>query len=206
MNRVGPAVFLFSVLSTMLAGCGTSAEPHFYTLSTAEPILPHKTDASLKGLRIVVGPVTIPQTVDRPELVIRISANEVALAEQHRWAQPLRDEIARGIVENLEQLLPGSQVVSYPYLASREVDYRVLLDFQRFDSILGQTVTVDALWSISDGAGGGDTVSGRSLKQEPTRGPSYQALVAAHTSALARMSAEIAETIKKASAKRISKG
>jgi uncharacterized lipoprotein YmbA len=207
MNRVGPAVLLFPVLSAMLAGCGgTSAEPHFYTLSMSGTILPHTTDASLKGIRIAVGPVTVPQTVDRPELVVRVSANEIALAEQHRWAQPLRNEIARAIAENLEQLLAGSQVVSYPTLASRKVDYRVVLDLQRFDSILGQTVTVDALWSISDEAGGGETVSGRSLTQEPTRAPSYQALVAAHTAALAKISAEIAETMKKASAKRNSKG
>src|SRR3712207_1330491 len=159
MNRVGPAVLLFSVLSAMLTGCGgTSAEPHFYTLSTAEPMLPHTTDASLKGVRIAVGPVTVPQIVDRPELVIHVSANEIALAEQHRGAQPLRNEIACVIAENLEQLLAGSQVVSYPTLASRKVDYRVVVDLQRFDSILGQTVTVDALWSISDEAGGGETV------------------------------------------------
>jgi uncharacterized lipoprotein YmbA len=195
MRRGRPEILLLIVLSATLASCGTSAEPHFYTLSAADGVPPHKIDKPVEGFRMAVGPVTILETVDRPELVVRVGANEVTLAEQHRWAQPLRNEIARVIAENLEQYLGGIQVVTYPYHASREVDYRVFVDIQHFDSILGQAVTVDALWSIRDGSGGG-RISERTIAQETPRGNGYDALVAAHSHALARLSAEIAEAMR----------
>lgn len=202
MRRFRLDLGTFLILSAILVSCGTSSEPHFYTLSAVEQVSRDRNDKVVERSRIVVGPVTLPEIVDRPELVVRIGANEVALAEQHRWAQPLRNEIARVIVENLQILLGGNQVVTYPYNASREADYRVFLDIQRFESILGQTVMIDTLWAIRQGSGGREVaVSERSITRESTDGNGYEALVVAHARALARISAEIADAIRKTTAK-----
>jgi len=143
---------------------------------------------------VAVGPITLPEVVDRPQLVLRVSPNEVTFVELHRWAGPLKSEIPRVIADNLAGYLNVKQVAAYPQNAGDNAEYRVLVDIQRFDSTLGESVTIDALWTIkrpSDGA----MRTGRSSAKESSSG-SYDAMVAAHSRALATISREIAEAIR----------
>jgi uncharacterized lipoprotein YmbA len=55
--------------------------------------------------RVGVGPVTVPAAVDRPQIVLRVDANRVALQEQSRWAEPLKESIPRVVASNLAVLL-----------------------------------------------------------------------------------------------------
>ena len=83
--------------------------------------------------------------------------------------------------------------------AGDNAEYRVLVDIQRFDSTLGESVTIDALWTvkrISDGA----LRTGRSTARESGSGGTYDALAAAHSRALTTISREIAEAIRSTSA------
>ena len=74
--------------------------------------------------------MSVPELVDRPQLVVRLGANQVALEEQARWAEPLRGAIARVVAANLAAAL-GARVVGQ---RNGDPDYRVTLDVQRFDS------------------------------------------------------------------------
>jgi uncharacterized lipoprotein YmbA len=195
MRGCRAGVAISALVVGTLVGCGTSPEPRFYTLSTGDNS-PQTTDKETKSQYTVeVGPVTMPEMVDRPELVIRVGTNQVALVEQHRWAEPLRTEVARAVAENLGKLLNGSQVISSLYSVKPQTDYRVLIDIQRFDSTLGQTVMIDAFWTIRSSTGS-ELKTGRSVVQEFTRGKDYDALVAAHVRALHTISADIANAIR----------
>lgn len=97
--------------------------------------------------------------------------------------------------ENLAQSLGASQVVTYPQNASREADYRVLVDIQRFESVLGQAVAIDALWTVRR-ASNRDSKTGRSVAGEPTAGAGHDALVTAHGRALVAVSRDIADAIR----------
>ncbi|MDQ1277092.1 MAG: uncharacterized protein QG555_131, partial [Thermodesulfobacteriota bacterium] len=63
---------------------------------------PHgKTGGETSTLTITVGPVSLPAAVDRPQLVLSVTPNQVAVDEFNRWASPLKGDIARVIAENL---------------------------------------------------------------------------------------------------------
>ena len=64
---------------------GRSAISRFYTLdSTATP------DAGpLASYGVIVGPVSVPASVDRPEFVVQVAPNRVEVDEFNRWAAPL---------------------------------------------------------------------------------------------------------------------
>src|SRR5262249_54442320 len=129
------------------------------------------------------------------QLVLRVGPNEVTFVELHRWAGPLRNEIPRIIADNLAGYLNVRQVSAYPQNASDSGDYRVMIDIQRFDSTLGESVTVDALWTIrrqSDGM----VRTGRSTARESSTGKEYDSLVAGHSRALGTVSRDIAESIR----------
>jgi uncharacterized lipoprotein YmbA len=140
---------IFLLASALAAGCGSSPKTSYYTLDTGT--LP--TAASAADYSIVVGPVTLPETVDRPQLVVRASPTRVGILENHRWAEPLKTEIPRIIAAYLARELKTARVAGYPQYTLANPDFTVLVDVQRFESTLGDAVTLEALWTIRRAAG-----------------------------------------------------
>jgi len=186
-----------AVLLTLssLTGCASSPSETYYTLSAGAAVNGTTASSSEPAYSIAVGPITLPEVVDRPQLVLRAGPNEVVIVELHRWAGPLRSEIPRIIADNLAAYLNVKRVAAYPQSAGDNADYRVLVDIQRFDSTMGESVTIDALWTVkrvSDGI----FRTGRSTARESSSGGTYEGLVAAHSRALATISREISETVR----------
>jgi uncharacterized lipoprotein YmbA len=172
-----------------IAACST-APSRFYSLdSTATADSSPAAHAS-----VMVGPVTIPASVDQPEFVVRVAANRVEVDEFNRWVSPLGDGIARAVAGDLVVLL-GSPDVAAAQLANFNPDYRVTIDVQRFESIRGDAAVVEAVWTVRKTAGG-ETRSGRTVAREPVQGQGFDALAAAHSRALTKMSGDIAAAIR----------
>jgi uncharacterized lipoprotein YmbA len=191
-KRAQSALTVFSIF--VLAGCGSSPKETYYTLSAGGAMNGAAPASGESTYSVAVGPITLPEAVDRPQLVLRVGPNEVTFVELHRWAGSLKSEIPRIIADNLAGYLNIRQVAAYPQSAGDNAEYRVLIDIQRFDSTLGESVAIDALWTIkrqSDGA----SRTGRSFAKESSGG-SYDAMVAAHSRALGTISREIAEAIR----------
>jgi uncharacterized lipoprotein YmbA len=180
-------------LAVATAGCSRSPRVTFYTL---EPGAQVDTAAAVAAVpAVAVGPVTLPEVVDRPQLVVRVAANRVEILETHRWAEPLKSEIPRLIAENLRRLLGSDRVSSYLQHAGVDADYRLLVDIQRFESLPGEAVIVEAVWSLRRAAGGAPK-TGRSLVREPVDAAGYDPLVAAYGRALLAVSRDLATAIR----------
>ncbi len=177
------------VAAAILSGCAASPKVNFYTLSAPSYPEAHK-DGSFRP-SIVLGPVTLPETVDRPQLVVRTGENQVEIAEARRWAQPLKDEAARVLAANLAHHMDTLKVSLYGQGAVGEPDIRVAVDILRFDSRLGSNVTIEALWTIRR-KGSSAPLAGHSIVNETVQGDDYASLPAAHGRALARISKGIA--------------
>ena len=172
------------------AGCRTSAPARFYTLASTA-----STDgAPAANYAVTVGPVTVPASVDRPQFVVQVAPNRVVLDEFNRWVAPLDESIARAVAGNLAVLLGTPRVATAP-LANFDPAYRVTIAVQRFDSIPGDAVVIDAVWTIRNVANGG-TRSGRTVAREAVQGEGFEALAAAHSRALATVSGDIAAAIR----------
>jgi uncharacterized lipoprotein YmbA len=169
--------------------CGRTAIARFYTLdSVATP------DAGpLASYSVVVGPVTVPSSVDRPEFVVQVTPNRVAVDEFNRWAGPLDESIARVVAGDLTTQLGTPRVAAAP-AANFEAAFRVTINVQRFDSIPGREVVVDAVWSVRGPKGAAR--SGRTVAREGVTDSSFDALAAAHSRALATVSGDIARAIR----------
>ena len=183
-----------SMLMIMLIGCNTSPKEYFYTLSPKRAVAKRSDVDSITVSSIVVGPITLPEIVDRPQIVTRVGVNQVAIAEQHRWAASLKSEITQVLAENLSELLDNKSVSSYEGSSGARADIQILLDVQRFDATLGETVTIDSLWLVR--RAGGKSARGRSSEQETIRGDGYEGLIVAYSRALATVSRDIAEAIR----------
>jgi len=186
---------LVVVVAMLAAACslgGGGAKENFYVLSGPDAPPP----ASRPGaLAIYVGPVAVPESVDRAPMVLQGSANQVDLSEEHRWAEPLKTAIPRVVAEHLMRLLDTPRVMSSRVGTTTDLDYRVALEVQRFDSSLANGATVEVLWTIT-GKRANPPRSGRSSVREPAATPTPDGLAAAHSRALARVAADIAAAIR----------
>jgi len=73
----------------------------------------------------------------------------------------------------------------------------VTINVQRFDSVQGESALLEAVWAVRETAGG-KTRSGRTVAREALEGPDFDAFAAAHSRALAKLSADIAAAIRAA--------
>jgi uncharacterized protein len=173
----------------LLTACATPPS-HFYTLSPS-----HETLAGpVFSATVAVGPVSIPESVNRPEIVVQVGPNQVALDEFNRWASPLQSDIQRVLVENLTRLLGTPSVFRYPQGPINSPDFRVEIEVLRFESAMGNTAVLDVIWTVH-GRGEKDLRTGRTTSREPPSDKSYDALAAAHSRALGVLSRDIAEAI-----------
>lgn len=177
-------------LLTLAAGCSSSPTSRFYTLSAGAT--PPTTKSNLS---VAVGPVTVPEVVDRPQIVVSSGPNQVRLEEFNRWALPLQNSIALVVVENLSALLGTSRVIPSSLTASEDAEYRVVIDVQRFDSAPGKAATLDAVWTVRR-TRDGKSETGRTTQREAVEGDDYDALAAGHSRALARLSRDLADALR----------
>lgn len=178
-----------SALAFAMAGCA-SAPSRFYTL---DPVAA-ASGAPATPVTVMVGQVGIPAAVDQPEFVVQSAPNRVNVDEFNRWAAPLGDSISRVIASDLAIQL-NSPAVATAAIANFSPAYRVSIDILRFDSIRGESVNDEAVWSLfrtSDGS----VHSGRTSAQVNVQDDSFGALAAAHSRAMAQISADIAAAIR----------
>jgi uncharacterized protein len=184
------ALAIAAVLAAVTAGC-SSSPARFYTLSaTAAPA------TAPSRLSVAVGPVSIPASIDRPQIVVSTSANQVALDDYNRWASPLQDDIARVVAENLVALLGTPRVTRFPQSSNGEAEYRVQIEVRNFESVPGKSASLDAVWTVRR-IKDAKTETGRTSAREKVEDGSFDALAAAHSRALAALSQDIADTLRK---------
>jgi uncharacterized protein len=188
MRRIA-ATAAACALAAFVAGCANSPS-RFYTLS---PSPAANRNALSSKLAIVVGPVSIPATVDMPQIVVMKSPNRLSPDQFNLWASPLRSNIAQVLCANLAVLLDTSNVSS---VFSVDADYRVSIDVQTFESAPGEAATLSALWMVRR-VKDGKIETGRTAVREVSTDVGYEALAAAHSRALGRLSADIAESIRR---------
>jgi uncharacterized protein len=188
-RRIARPIILVGLMAMAATGCST-APSRFYTLDATAV----SGGTAPVNYTIMVGPVSVPAAVDRPEFVLQTAPNRVDVDEFNRWAAPLNDAIAQVVAGDLVKLLGTPNVAAAP-MANFEPAYRVTIDVQRFDSIPGQAALLEAVWTVHKTVSG-QTRSGRTIAREAVAGEGFDALAAAHSRALARMSGDIAAAIR----------
>ena len=179
-----------SLLIALAAGCA-SPPSRFYTLGAV-----NAPAAASSTPSIVVGPVSVPAVVDRPQIVVTTGPNQVRLEEFNRWASPLQNNISRVVAENLVALLGTPRVILFSQTLGGDADYRAAIEVQRFESAPGDAATLDAVWTVSR-AKDGKSQTGRTTVREAVSDKGYDALAAAHSRGLARLSRDIADSVLK---------
>jgi len=183
----------------IFSGCASSTQPSkFYVLSAipqSEATSQKTTDDT--DILIGIGPITLPAYLNRSQIVTRTSENELKLAEFHLWAEPLKDNISRVLMESLSGLLNTNQIVIYPWRASSSVAYQITLDVVRFDVGPDGDAVMNVYWTVYGIDSKEALLTKKSVFSASAKSKDYKAMVAAQNQTLMKFSREIASTIKK---------
>lgn len=169
------------------SGCA-SPPMQFYTLSPVPVVdmLPRKEPPSLA---IALDPVTVPELVDRMQLVARRTESRVVIDEFNRWAEPLKAQIAHVLAADVARFVPSASVSAYPQRPDAEA-YRVVVAVETFDASMGETVTIAASWTVRSKSGA--RTRGRTVVREFVGAQGYESIVKAYSRALASVANDIA--------------
>ena len=186
-RRLPPLAWV--ALATLLAGCASHPAEHFYTVSVQSAA----SDPSAGAQRIVVSPIVIPALIDRPQLIVRTGGHEIAVLENHRWAEPLSVDLTRALVSDLRRLRPTLDIVAAQTPPDRESEQILDVAISELISGPGSGTSLQASWDLHDRA--------RKCSDEGSLGvliPTQagdNAIPAAYAEAMSRLAEAIAKTI-----------
>lgn len=186
------AALLVVLLTGSLSGCGSSPPSSFYTLSPS-PLTPI---GSAVDSGITIGPIDIPDYLNRPQIVTRGEGSELKLAEFDRWAEPLEDSFQRMLTTNIRSLLGSNEIVEYPSKQKFGLHYHVVARIQRFDSDYRGNAVLEVKWGILDSNGGrvAPLESGH-FESQASNASDYNQIVAALDDTVSQLSVAIARSL-----------
>jgi uncharacterized protein len=194
-----PMAWAGLLAALLLAGCfGSAGTSAYYTLNPAVPGSGAPENRAAARLIVGLGPLSLPDYLDRPAIVTRIGPNRLAVNEGHRWAGPLKSEIARVIADDLESLTGARRVVIFPWSVELEPDLKVRIDIQAFEGRPGGKVKLKAAWQLTPGRSDQPAVQRVSLIETDVQGDDFDGLAAAMSRALADLSRQVADAASKA--------
>src|SRR5262249_44662007 len=128
-----------------VGGLGSSPASRFDTVPTLSPLPGRGGGGDGPPMRIRVAPVTVPEGVNRPQMVRRTGDNTVVIDEFDRWVEPLDALLRNTLVQNLGALVPDAQVLgdAVPGLSA---DRTVVVALNRLE--LGTQLSMDAVWFV----------------------------------------------------------
>ena len=85
--------------------------------------------AALDDLVLGLGPVTVPDYLDRNEMLDVVGPYELKYSAQNRWVEPLGTQIRRTLADNLRNELSPDALVQHPWFATDGVTLQAEVTF-----------------------------------------------------------------------------
>jgi uncharacterized lipoprotein YmbA len=184
-------VAALTALLALLAACGSTPPIRHYSLGPVAAGPAAAPAAADSG--IVVGPVSLPAGIDRLQIVRTVEDARVDIADSHRWAGSLKDEVARRVAGGIARHTGIGRVVAWPQSTLAAPALTVPIDIQRFDAEGFERVTLEAVWTVRKA--GRDIAGRRFVASETVASPDYGALTAAHGRLVDALARDISDAL-----------
>ena len=183
-----------TLLGAACLGCRSSPATQHHVLNPVIEMSSAGTARAATARVVGVGPVRVPAYLDRPQMVMRTTRDDIEVREFDQWGEPLRDGITRVVAVNVARLLPESLVVVFPWRSTEKIHYQIVLEVAQMDGPAGGPVTLDARWRVLDASG--KQVAARAVHLSETAGPGAGTTASAMSRALGTLSRDIADTLR----------
>lgn len=181
---------LLAFTTLVIAACGTTPTSDHYLLSGPDGVMP-----SGQAPAIGVGPISIPEYLNRNSMVYNRQGNKLDIAPYSRWAEPLEDGVSRVLALNLATILDTENVQTFPWSQRRAPSYAVAVRVLELDAN-AQRARLVAEWRLREQ--GEDTEDVRRIAQLEQAMPgelSAENVALAYSELFAILSQKIADLI-----------
>lgn len=132
-----------------LGACASSPPVRYFQLSAMD--LDPAADSG-GALVVALGPLTLPDYLDRPQIVTRGAGASTRVDELNRWAEPLEDAVPRIVGANVDGLLQDTVVLPFTTVGV-PWSYRLFGTITRFDADLDGDVVLLVQWGATGADG-----------------------------------------------------
>ena len=193
MNR--PLLVQSVIVLLLLAGCASNSVPtRYYSLAALDtagsPATPIAANVTLG-----IGPLEMPETLDRIGIVSIKSGNELNVSTYNIWAGDLRESVLRVLADNISSQLDHDRVWSFPWDNRNRPEYQLRIVIEEFSGQMGKDVSLRAKWTLLGEFGRKELLTRRSSFAQEVEGRSYRSYVAALNTALNNFSGTLATEI-----------
>lgn len=196
MSRTGLPLGLAGL--ALLAGCASSSPPPNWH-SLVPPAATASSPQPVARQTLVVGPVTVPDEVDRPQLVLRNAAGVPALLDGERWSEPLKAQLPRALALGVAPRLPGTLVATAAGGGVAMPNWRLAVEVQRFELQRSpDRAVLRAVWSLKrvDPQAAASAAAPQLFETTvPAAGTNAAALAAAMTTAMDQLAGQISRSV-----------
>ncbi|OYU25830.1 MAG: hypothetical protein CFE41_19215 [Burkholderiales bacterium PBB2] len=203
LNRMKAVPVLMGL--SLLAACGSSPQVQYFQLRAEPPGTPpspvsapvsaDSTASAIAGIW-ALGPVQIPEYLDRDAIVRPSGQAMLRLTPSERWAEPLRDAIPRLLLQDLARLHGSARIWRLPLPPGLSAERQLRVDIQRLDADadagLRPLLVLQARWTWLDPSGRQPPNVREQRFEVPAGDGGTDALVAAHRAALWALAQAIA--------------
>ena len=136
-------------LISLILSCAKSSKPvEYYMLDASVGIDNNQTLKGDEGSMIGLGPIRLPEYLDRFQMVVADSENKYKLIDGHRWAEKLDQNISLALFKTLPAQLGTDRMIRYPWPQRPGVDFQIKIDILELNiDEKGQSQLI-AQWSI----------------------------------------------------------
>ncbi len=191
--------WIATLVMALCMGCFSAGGPTaYYTLHAIPTDEEIGSERQATQLVIGIGPVELPEYLDRQALVTRISPNRVMVNDGHRWAGSLQSEILRVLADDLVMQTGAEQVVVFPWSHNSEPDLQLRIKILAFEGHKDGKAQMKAAWTLTPAQSHQPAVHRVTVIEENSESPGFEGLTAALGRALGRLSREMAVAVSKA--------
>ncbi len=158
-------------LLLLLCACVSTTPDHFYVLSAVPPTTGDARPAPTAPAALKL---TLPTAIDRPQMVLNTSDEQVVILEHERWAAPLGELSTQALARDIEHR-HGDILISADGNRAKGVDLAITVDVVQMTVHQGGQLRIDAHWHIVDLRSGKD-VAGADHFSAPVAGSGYAAV------------------------------
>ena len=133
----------------LILSCAKSSKPvEYYMLDASVGIDNNQTLKGDEGPMIGLGPIRLPEYLDRFQMVVAVSENKYKLIDGHRWAEKLDQNISLALFKTLPSQLGTDRMIRYPWPQRPGVDFQVKIDILELNIDQDGQSQLVAQWSI----------------------------------------------------------
>lgn len=186
------------------AGCSSAPPPTLYLLKAADlaAASDRRPAKAPPRLAVALGPVTVPDYLDRTEIVRRATDNRLALADNERWAEPLRAGLQRVLTADLAVGLGSGIWVTGGTDRSSPVDIEIPVAIEAFEPDASGQVALVATWEVRWSRTDHPGLRDRTRYQHAAAGAGTEAQAAAMSADVADLAADLAAAVARVAAER----